>query len=167
MAQSARMQQLTAALRATASRASSATGGCALLFAALPGEDAGESPARLRAAAGFSSADEARSASQSVMPEVRDTLASPEPRLLGPIAALGPRAAGNATALPLGFEDRTHGVLIVASPTAIDESTQLLLGQLAGSAAVHVDHLHVLAELDGVRENATESKSLADQKNDD
>ena len=166
MAPSTRMQQLTAALRATASRASSTTGGCALLFARMPGEaDSGD--ARLRAAAGFGSADEARNAAEALAAEVREIQGSPEPLALGPLAALGERGRGGAIALPLSYEQRSHGALIVAGTNPIDESSQALLGQLATSAAVHIDHMLVLGELDGLRESATESQSIAEQKSDE
>ncbi len=166
MAPSARTQQLTAALRATASRAASTSSGCALLFATLPGDEAGAAP-RLRAAAGFSSPEEAKSASHAVIPDVGDAVSSREPRVLGPIPALGARGAGGATALPLVFEDRTHGALVVAGPAGIDEGMQLALAQLAGSAAVHIDHLLLLADSENLRETATNSRSIADEKSDE
>lgn len=164
MTQPARIQQLTTALRETASRAASATGGCALIFARTPGEDGADSQAKLRAAAGFGSADEARAASRAVLPEVWDTMASQEPKSLGVVAALG---AGCATSLPLNFEGRTHGALVVAGATAGDEAVGRSLAQLASSAAVHLDHIQVLTELQILRGTANESKNLAEEKSDE
>jgi signal transduction histidine kinase len=159
------MQQLTAALRATASRAASMTNGCALLFASLPDEP--ESAAKLRAAAGFASAEEARAASEAVLNEVREAIAVPQTLALGCVDALGIRSRGGATALPLLFEDRTHGALVVASPSGIDEATARALGQLAGSAAVHIDHVRVLAEVQTLRCSASDSKNITEEKNDE
>jgi signal transduction histidine kinase len=167
MAQSARIQQLTAALRATASRAASTTGGCALLFAAIPGDTSDDAGTRLRAAAGFASAGDAKSASQAIAPEVRDALASSAPRQLSTPADLGPHAAGGGVAIPLAFEDNTHGVLVAAGPAGIDESMQAPLAQLASSAAVHVDHLLVLAEAEALREQSSPPAAPADDKSDE
>ena len=147
MTQPVKMQQLTAALRATASRAASTTGGCALLFASLPGDPGSDSQAKLRAAAGFPSADAARTASEAILSEVRDAIANQESKDLGIVDPLGARGAGGATALPLIFEDRTHGALVVAGPTAIGDDATRSLAQLASSAAVHIDHMQILAEI--------------------
>ncbi len=166
MTQPERMQQLTAALRATASHAASSTGGCALLFAGVRDEGS-DSNAKLRAAAGFASADEARTASEAVGPEVRDAIATQESKALGVVGALGARGAGGATALPLIFEGRTHGALVVASPTAIDGATNRSLAQLARSAAVHIDHIQVLAEIQILQDTTTESKNVAEEKSDE
>lgn len=167
MAQPARMQHLTAALRATASRAAATTGGYALLFASAPGSAAPGAPARLRAAAGFGSPDEARKASEALLPGVRDAISTRQVKQLGEIPALGERAAGGASAMPLVFEDNVHGALVVAGPVACDETMQLALVQLAGSAAVHLDHLVVLEEVERLRSSANQTQTLAEEKNDE
>ena len=164
MTQPARIKQLIAALREIASRAASPTGGCALIFAHTAGEEGADSQAKLRAAAGFASADEARAASEAVLSEVRDTIASQASRSLGGVTVLG---AGTATSLPLTFEDRTHGALVVAGPTGIDEAAALSLAQLANSAAVHIDHMQALAEIQVLRGTASDSKHLAEEKSDE
>jgi signal transduction histidine kinase len=161
------MQQLTAALRATASRAASVTGGCALIFACTSPDESGPASTKLRAAAGFSSPDEARAASESVLQGACDAIAAREPKSLDAVASLGERGAGGATALPLLFESRTHGALLVASPKSIDDATQPVLEQLASSAAVHLDHLKLLERLDALQDSADESQSLADEKSDE
>jgi len=165
MTQPARIQQLTAALRTTASRAAQATGGCALVFAQVPGAEAAKD--RLRAAAGFGSAEEARDASETLLSEVQDVIASESSRSLGPVAALGPRAAGGGTALPLLVEDRVHGVLVVTSPVGLDETAMRSLAQLASSAAVHVDHLDISNQIDELRSRASQSQSVAEEKSDE
>jgi signal transduction histidine kinase len=167
MTQPARTQQLTEALRATASHAASMTGGCALLFASIPGDAGSDSQAKLRAAAGFPSADEARRASEAILLEVRDAIATQESKDIGIVGALGARGAGGATALPLIFENQTHGALVVAGPTAIGDDATRSLAQLASSAAVHIDHMQVLAELQGLNNAASESKNVAEEKSDE
>ncbi len=164
MAPSPRTQHLTAALRGVASRAAnSSSGGCALLFAS----DAPDQAPKLRAAAGFASAEEARSAADAVGADAQETADTREPRSLSAPERLGSRAEGGSTCLPLLFENSCHGALVVASPGPIDDSTQVALGQLASSAAVHLDHLRILDEVEGLRSTADESQSLADQKNDE
>ena len=167
MAQPARMQNLTAALRATASRAATTVGGCALLFASAPGEASSGSSARLRAAAGFGSPDEARKASEGVLSAVRDAISSRQVKHLGPVPALGARAAGGASVLPLAFEGQIHGALVVGGPGACDEATTLSLSQLASSAAIHLDHMTVLEEVERLRRDANQIQSLAEEKNDE
>jgi signal transduction histidine kinase len=166
MAQPARTQQLTAALRATASRASTAAGGCALLFARTEA-DAHDAPARLRAAAGFGSADEARSASQALATDVHDVMSTREAVRLSATASLGEHGSGGGIALPMCFEDRMHGVLVVLAASRLDESTIPILAQLATAAAVHLDHVVVLAEGERLREAASHSNSVAEEKSDE
>jgi signal transduction histidine kinase len=167
MAQPARMQELTAALRESASRAASTTGGCALLFAVVPGAEAPTRDARLRAAAGFASADEARSASEALLSEVQHVQSTGETKLLAALPALGACGSGGATVIPLTCEEQTHGALVVASPNKIDEATQSVLTQLASSIAVQLDHLRLQQELAGLLTNANQSQSIAEEKSDE
>ena len=167
MTQPARMQHLTAALRATAARAASTTGGYALLFARLPGQEGADAPARLRAAAGFTSADQARKASEAVLPAARDAMTKREPRVLGNIPALDCRGVAEGSVLPLLFEDRTHGALVAWGAACLDEAAGRALLQLASSAAVHIDHLHVLAEMQSLLDDASQSKSVVEEKSDE
>ncbi len=167
MAQPARMQHLTAALRATASRAAATTGGYALLFASAPGGAAPGVSARLRAAAGFGSPDEARKASEALLPGVREAISNRQVKQLGEVPALGERAAGGASVMPLVFEDNVHGALVVAGPVACDEAMQLALAQLASSAAVHLDHLVVAEEIERLRSSTNQIQTLAEEKSDE
>ena len=161
----ARIQQLTAALRATASRAAQATGGCALLFSQVPGSE--EARDRLRAAAGFVSADEARNAAQAMEREVQEVLTSESSQTLGAVAVLAERGAGGGIALPLVVEGRVHGVLIAVGPAGVDETITQSLAQLADTAAIHVDHLQMSNDRDKLAEQASESMSVAEEKSDE
>ena len=132
MLQPARMEHLTAALRTAASSAgASAGGGYALLFAAVPGDESRQAASRLRAAAGFDSADAAREAAGRVASEVVEGLRAEGPTAVGP-AALGEWGAAGGTAIPLRIEGRVHGVLIVSGPAPLapGEIDQVILGQL-------------------------------------
>ncbi|MCH8134226.1 MAG: hypothetical protein IIA30_16900 [Myxococcales bacterium] len=121
--QQARKQQLAAAVRAAAANAADEVGGgLALIFAAAPGESGIECASRLRAAAGFSSAQAARDAAQTLLPEVRDAL---EHRAVGSYGAhpsLGERGVGGTQVHPLICEDRLHGALVIASPAGVVDS---------------------------------------------
>jgi signal transduction histidine kinase len=161
----ARTQNLTAALRSIASRAALASEGCALLFARVPGSENGKD--RLRAAAGFASADDARMAAEAVLPHVRESLASESIQPFGRVSALGAGGAGGGASLPLVCEDRIHGVLVAAGPRGVDEAAMRGLSQLASSAAVHIDHLDLLLEVHELRERASESQSVAAEKSDE
>jgi signal transduction histidine kinase len=161
----ARTQNLTAALRSIASRAAQTSGGCALVFARVAGSENGKD--RLRAAAGFASADDAKIASEAVLSHVREALASEASPAFGRIAAFGASGAGGGLALPLACEDRVHGVLVATAPQGIDEAAARSLSQLAGTAAVHVDHLDLLLEVHELRERANTSQSMAAEKSDE
>jgi acyl-CoA synthetase (NDP forming) len=118
-AQAQRTQSLATALRAAAAWAAEQVGGgVCLVFAAAPGDNSADSAARLRAAAGFPSAQAARDAAQAVLPEVRETLRGTAPRQTDAPPALASRApARGATRHPAddARADRAH---VVASRRA-------------------------------------------------
>jgi len=137
--QSAQTQQLAAAVRAAAVAAANRVGGgLALVFAC--GEASAEDTARLRAAAGFSSAEAARDAAQRLLPQVSETL---EAQLVGSYAAdafLGARARGGLTIYPLIWNDRVHGALAVGSPSPFDAALEQALESMAEILALRFDH---------------------------
>jgi signal transduction histidine kinase len=139
-----------------------------LIFAIVPGGDTGDASAKLRAAAGFSSPDEARGVSQEVQGDVEEVLSSRKSKPLAPIASLADRAAGGGIVLPLLFEEQVHGALVVASPTPIDETSEAVLAQIASNGAVHLDHLEVLAKLESMKSHSIEAKTAGgDDKSDE
>jgi signal transduction histidine kinase len=142
------MQRLTAALRATASQTATTTGGCALLFAAIPGDESSDATTRLRAAAGFASPDQARQASQAVLSATREAVSTGQPQSVREVEALGSRGGGAVRILPLVFEDRIHGALVAAAPGDLDDASEAALRELASSAALHLDHVSALEQLD-------------------
>jgi signal transduction histidine kinase len=147
MRQSGRTEHLTSALRAIASQAAGVTQGCALLFAAMPGDDAPEANTRLRAAAGFSSADGAKRAAEAATETVRAAISGGAAQETHGLP-LGSRGDGDVHVVPLQFEGRTHGALAAAAPGAIDGATAEAIVGLARSAAVHLDHIATLETLD-------------------
>ena len=145
--QQARKQQLAAAVRAAAANAADEVGGgLALIFAAAPGESGIECTSRLRAAAGFSSAQAARDAAQTLLPEVRDAL---EHRAVGSYGAhpsLGQRGVGGTQVHPLICEDRLHGALVIASPAALDSVGQQKVAARVEGLSLRLDHAHMLEQ---------------------
>ena len=146
--QAQRTQNLATALRAAAAWAAEQVGGgLCLVFAAAPGDDASDSAARLRAAAGFASAQAARDAAQVLLPQVHQTLGGTATRQIDPPAALAERAKAGLRLFPLVFEDRVHGVLAVGSATPLEPGCGELLATVAAQLAVRLDHARLVEEL--------------------
>ncbi len=143
------------------------TGGSVLLFGDVPGDQAPGAPARLRAAAGFVDAEEARRAAQALQTLVADALARGEVQELSGSEALGARGRGDAVVFPLAVDGSMRGVLVVAAPDTLDEVARTSARQLADSAAVHLDHALLREEVEASRRRATSSESLADEKSDE
>jgi signal transduction histidine kinase len=145
--QSERTQRLAAAVRsAAAAAADQVGGGVALVFACAPGENAPEGATRLRAAAGFASAQAARDAAKAVLPHVREVL---EARAVGAFAAapeFGERAAAGLQVHPLVWEGQVHGALAVGTPRPLQPALQQALASMAETLALRFDHAR-LAEL--------------------
>ncbi len=168
MATPERMQILTRALRDAASRAAEiAGGGCALLFAGLPGELEEEARSRLRAAAGFDSVDVARGAASAIMAKVTHCIDTKETVAEPGDGAMGPRGAGGVVLMPLAIDDRIHGVLAAGSPEPLQAAQSEALELLASTAAVHIDHLELNEELARLRRSACENENLAHEKSDE
>ncbi len=142
--QSPRHQRLAESTRAAASEAAErAGGGLALVFAAAPGDAAPDAPARLRAAAGFATAQSARDAAELLLGRVQQVLAASAPESSPPDPALGERAAGGILVLPLVCEDHVHGALAVGFPAPPGETADQALRQIADVLALRFDHAHL------------------------
>ena len=153
--QAQRTQSLATALRAAAAwSAEQAGGGICLVFAAAPGDDADDSASRLRAAAGFASAQAARDAARALLPEVQQTLGGTSPRKIDPPAGLAARAKAGLQLFPLVFEDRIHGVLAVGGAAPLEPGSGELLANVAAQLAVRLDHARLAHELSRQREAA-------------
>jgi signal transduction histidine kinase len=118
-----------------------------MVFAAAPGDSSAGSAARLRAAAGFASAQAARDAAVAILPEIQQTLRSTAPRQIEPPAALAERAKTGLRLLPLVFEEHVHGVLAVGSATTPEPGCTEALANVAAQLAVRLDHARLVEEL--------------------
>ena len=109
--------RLKRALRLAASQASAMTGGGAALVYTRASDD--PTTGRLRAAAGFLSTDEVRQVAGGLHSIVGDVLANGEAQTGDRLVDLGERGAAGTLALPMAARNETHGVLVVASATAL------------------------------------------------
>jgi signal transduction histidine kinase len=166
MATPEQIQLLTSALRTAASRAAELVGGgAAMIFATLPGEDA--EVARLRAASGFASLDDARAAASELSAAVQECSRSNAQAMMPSPAAMGSRAAAGVICMPLSVDGAVHGVLAVGTPIALPAETGEALSLVASSAAIHLDHMCLRAEIDSLNNATSELLNNADEKGDE
>ena len=133
-------------------------------------EGATKSP-RLRSAAGFDSPDSARVAASAVLESVHECLSrgsDAETVRAGAPANLEPRVAeGGLLVIPLLCTGRLHGALAVACPTPPDEVALQRLTQVAASAAMHLDHAFLDAEVNHLRITLSEKRTSVEAKSDE
>jgi signal transduction histidine kinase len=157
---------LAGALRAIALRAAEhAGGGVALVYGMGATKEA--PGLRLRAAAGFSKPADARVAAAGLVGAVQEVLRGGNHRTLPPSSGLGPRGAGGTLVLPLGFEGRTQGALVVAGPQPIGLPAVESLALLAAVVAIRIDHARVSEENDALHKRLSEIDRVTDQKSDE
>lgn len=158
--------RLNLGLRLAASQASTLAGGAsALVYAHTAGDGAN---ARLRAAAGFRSADEARETAASLAGLVTQVVdsATPQTQPLGaPLAERLPGATVHAW--PLVARDLCVGVLVVAAPTAPSEEVLTNLEALCATLACQLDHPALAARYATLSAETEQARSAADEKNDE
>jgi signal transduction histidine kinase len=164
--QSTRTQQLAAAVRAAAATAANRVGGgLALVFACS--EASTEGAPRLRAAAGFTSAQAARDAAQRLIPEVCETL---EARAVGSYAAdecLGARASGGLAIHPLIWDGQVHGALAVGAPNPFDAAHEQALESMAEVLALRFDHARLAEACETVEEQISEAQQGHTEKSEE
>jgi signal transduction histidine kinase len=162
--QSQRTQGLARDLRASASRAAERVGGgLALVFASAPGETSPESAARLRAAAGFACAQNARDTAALLTLKVHEVLESGEALAFEPPTELGERGAGSFVIHPVVSEDRAHGALAVGAPRSLEPADEEALADLASLIALRLDHARLAEEIEELRART----HAADEKNEE
>jgi signal transduction histidine kinase len=137
---------VSAGLRHAAAGGAELGGGVALLFARSTGVSRASTPLTLRAAAGFASPDEARSAARAVEAWAREVAQAHEPARSSQ-RSLGPRQVASLLGVPLSVGERSWGALIVGASAALDERSTAAIAALAQSAAVWLDHAHVSARV--------------------
>lgn len=158
-AESPRASALAAVLRGAAGRAAERVGGgLALVF------DAG---GRLRAAAGFSSPEAARTCAAALRAPLADSLQDGVPRRAPAPEILGPRGAAGVQVAPMAFEGRVVGALVVAAPTPWSDALAELVQSTAAVAAAHVEHARLDEELQQLQSRLRERERVEDRKNDE
>jgi signal transduction histidine kinase len=157
--------RLNLALRLAASQASSLVGGgAALLYSASPD---GFGPARLRAAAGFRSAEEARQISAGLAEIVNQALSTGEAASAAPLSVLGERAAGGTLVVPMASRNQTRGALVVTHAGPLAGEHRDALEALAWSTANQLDHAALTSEVEQLRSEADKNLEMADEKSDE
>jgi len=157
---------LVSELRVAASSAVELTGdGVAFVYAS-----AGDSilDVRLRAAAGFDNADEARVAASRLLPCVREALsddASPGP--LPAHEALGESGSGGLCIHPLSYDGHVHGALVVGSATPLSPERCSGLGKLAAELSLRLDHARLAAQCVGLRQRLASRGVLEEEKSEE
>ena len=158
--------QLNRALRITASQASGlCAGGAVLLYSHI----ASDPPAgRLRAAAGFRSADDARQLAGNLEGLVRDAIDSGETQrseAAGPIANRG--TDSTALAIPLMARDRVVGALVVAPTHPLTDEARETIGSLAWATAMTIDHIELETHFLELTSESEKHLEIADEKSDE
>ena len=159
---------LAQALRCGAAQAAEAVGGgLSLVFAV---GEAAPHDARLRAASGFGTPEEARSGGTTLAAHVRRALAESDVCEV-PVGAvaLGPRAAGGIRIHPLRQGERVHGALALACPQRPSAEQDARVAEIVASIALQLDHarleqeyaeLRARLESGGTREGETSEEVL-------
>ena len=158
--------RLNHALRISASQASSLTGGGgALLYTHLEGDPM---TGRLRAAAGFTSMDEARQTAAGLVAIIRSTIDTAQPQteaLTGPLAARIPGASCHT--LPLIARKRSVGVLVIVPTAPLCEEVGKSIETLAWSTASQIDHPGLSARYEMLTAESEKHLEVADEKSDE
>ncbi len=155
---------LAAALGATAARAAELMPGAGALVLSC-GDAPG--PARLRAAAGLSSPQQAREVASTLMGLIQDvtTTATRQHRPADP--ALGPQAAGGTLGVPLVAEGDCHGTLVVLFPAPPSLPTAERATQLAEAAALRIDYERLRERVTELERSELERESQQEEKSDE
>jgi signal transduction histidine kinase len=158
--------RLNRALRISASQASSlAGGGAALLYTHAVGDP---TTGRLRAAAGFKSADEARQTATALDALVVAAIDSAEPqtsRVEGPLSERLIEATCHA--LPLMTRGRSVGVLLLATSTPLSTEANKAIEALIWATASQIDHPNLTAQYERLSAQSERTLEVADEKADE
>jgi signal transduction histidine kinase len=139
--------RLVRSLRITASQTSGLAGGGATLVFTAPDTTSGKS--RLRAAAGFRNAEEARGLAAKIDGIVQETLTSVRPRsgpLEGPLAGRG--GSEGVLAIPLLARGRAVGVVVIAPTGPLSADAREAIETLAWGVGCQIDHPSLAAEME-------------------
>ena len=158
--------QLNRALRITASQASGlCSGGAVLLYSRI---DSDPETGRLRAAAGFRSADEARQMAASLEGLVHDAIDTGERQNDGATGSGADAGTGGAAiAIPLTARNRVVGALLVVPSAPLSEETRELVDTLAWSTAIAIDHAGLASQYQLLATQSEKNLEIADEKGDE
>jgi signal transduction histidine kinase len=159
-------ERINRALRITASQASGLAGGAAALIYTRSEED--PPGGRLRAAAGFRTAEDAREVANSIDALVAAALATREPQTGSVSGGIADRNNLGATlAMPLLARGLSVGALVVIPTTPLSEEARESIESLGWSMACQIDHAVLstaYAQLSAASEKHLE---IADEKSDE
>ncbi len=161
-----RVDPASAGLRQAAASAAELVRGVALLFARNTSDSRAGSALTLRAAAGFTSPDEARAAARAVEAWARELAEAPE-LARSSLRAFGPRQVSSAAGVPLRVDERTWGALIVGGNAPLEERSLAALTALAQGAGVCLDHAHLAARVVALEKSLAEGVSEAPEESSD
>ena len=151
--------QLTRALRMAASQASAVSGTSAvLLYSHIEADPAN---GRLRAAAGFRSADDARKLATSLESIVLEAIDSAQVR------ETRTSDGRQATAMPLMARGRVVGVLAICSETVLADEIRLSIESISWAAAIAIDHQRLSKHYQALAQESEKHLEVADEKSDE
>jgi signal transduction histidine kinase len=158
--------RLNRALRLVASQTSSVCDGAAVLtYTHRPGDPLS---GRLRAAAGFRSADEARVSASALGGLVRAAADAAQTQT-GPVAGpLADRLVGaTAHAIPLITRQQCVGVLLIVPPSELSSDAHANLEALCWVAAARIDHPALSEQYEQLAKESEKHLEAADEKSDE
>ncbi len=160
------IETLAAALRDASLRAAGmAGGGLSLIFVSASGRH--EEPPRLRAAAGFTSAEAARIGAVAAEAMVREAIETGQVQRGKAEVSLGDRGDGGLWVAPIAFEERIHGALAVAFPAEITEAAIEKLLALVQLIGLRLDHRTLVSRMEGFESRAQEKHRAEEEKSDE
>lgn len=161
-----RADPVSAGLRQATASAAELTRGVALLFARNTCDSRAGAALTLRAAAGFSSPEQARAAALALEPWAREVAAAPD-TVRSTLNGFGSRPIAGAIGAPIAIGDHAWGALLVGSEVALEGRFIAAITSLAQQAAVCLDHAHLAARLASLEKDLAERPAEAGESSDE
>ena len=156
--------RLNLSLRLAASQASSLVGGGASLLFTVNSADA-SAPPQLRAAAGFRTPEEARSAANRATSLAQDAIMTGEPQTTSETGS--PEHASATLALPLAVPKQVLGVLVIGYSGELTTERRNALESVAWSTAAQLDYPSLNAKFEKLAHDSENHVSAVDEKSDE
>jgi signal transduction histidine kinase len=158
--------QLNRALRMSASQLSGMAGGGGVLVYSHVEND--PPTGRLRAAAGFQNADEARLVAGQLTDLVRTAIKTAETQTGAVVDVLAARdQAGIPSTIPLIARDRVVGALMIAPRAPLSPEAREAVDIVAWATASQIDHGVLVGEYQTLAERSEKDLEAADEKSDE